>query len=182
MFWLNESDSRMARLSILATVIGFAAAHLCTLQPLQRGGAAGAGSEHADVCFQTTGPCPVTQAGAPAAAYVAGQVSSENKYANFFSECGATAANLITANSQERKRELRNISASHWCFTLVAHSSAGRHRDDDEEPGPLQRRCAWQLLSLPVERSWQVHVCGRLPGHASPQLDAVQPAHHRAGR
>jgi len=49
------------------------AAHLCILEPLQRGGAAGAGSSAANVCFQTAGPCGVTAGGAPTAAYVAGQ-------------------------------------------------------------------------------------------------------------
>ena len=58
---------------LAATALGLASAHLCTTSPLQRGGATGAGSPAADICAQGAGPCGSVPAGAPTAAYFAGE-------------------------------------------------------------------------------------------------------------
>lgn len=59
----------------LALGAAAAGAHMCSFAPLQRGGVPGADKPGADSCAQTSGPCPSTPAGAPVAAYFAGDAA-----------------------------------------------------------------------------------------------------------
>ena len=58
--------------TLALSAIAGAAAHLCTLTPLQRGGIAGAEQPAADVCLQVQGPCGSAPAGPANAAWIAG--------------------------------------------------------------------------------------------------------------
>jgi len=62
----------MLQLVLGAAGAAVASAHMCALEPLQRGGVEGAGSAAADVCAQTTGPCPSLANGDATQAYFAG--------------------------------------------------------------------------------------------------------------
>lgn len=60
----------VAALSLLAASSD---AHLCALNPLQRGGVSGAQKPGADICGQGAAPCGAVKAGAPVAAYLTGE-------------------------------------------------------------------------------------------------------------
>ena len=55
-----------------AIVVSSAAAHLCTLSPLQRGGIAGADQPAAAACLQVKGPCGSAPAGNAGVAWIPG--------------------------------------------------------------------------------------------------------------
>jgi hypothetical protein len=63
----------MLKLALGAASAVAASAHMCTYEPLQRGGVEGSGTAGAGICALTDGPCPSENAAGPASqAYFAG--------------------------------------------------------------------------------------------------------------
>ena len=80
-----------------AIAVSSAAAHLCTLSPLQRGGIAGAEQPAAAACLQVTGPCGSAPAGNPEVAWIAGDAHHLDLLKNqdhFPTGAGAVAGNF----------------------------------------------------------------------------------------
>ena len=64
----------MVKAIFAAALAATASAHMCNLSPIQRGGVAGAGSVAAPACaLGSKPPCGGMPAGAPVAAYFAGE-------------------------------------------------------------------------------------------------------------
>jgi hypothetical protein len=63
----------LLQLAFGAASAAVASAHMCTYEPLQRGGVEGSGTAGAGVCALTDGPCPSeTNAGPASQAYFSG--------------------------------------------------------------------------------------------------------------
>ena len=63
----------MLKLALGAASAAVASAHMCTYEPLQRGGVEGSGTAGAGICALTDGPCPSESNAGPASqAYFAG--------------------------------------------------------------------------------------------------------------
>lgn len=109
-------------------------AHLCVLEPLQRGGAAGAGTSAANVCFQTAGPCGVTMTGAPTAAYVAGQNAYATLMKNLDHYNAAAPGNftvyLWNASGQSQLLSATPDTPAPRCvrYTASPHTTPTAHR------------------------------------------------------
>lgn len=159
----------MAKLSalILVSAAALSVAHLCILEPLQRGGAAGAGSSGANACFQTAGPCGVTMAGSPTAAYLAGTQAYATLMKNLDHYSAGTPGNFSVylwnaAGQSQLLSATPDTPAPRWVAPLMPAPVASMRRSLAGAPPPASQPDA----VLPASEcagghpQWQLHAAG----------------------